>query len=269
MSDNRLKLLVAEEVDRYRPADQPAFEAIEVRWRRRRLIRRSSALAVVAVLAAAAVAVPAALLDRPGGRDPLPPAAADVPSLTQARPIGRIPWEVTGVSACNGTDCHRISDPRQVGLLVDDVNASKPYPFSYHPCGAQPPNLITLTFTGPQEPYPVIEVMAGCDWWTVRGETQRYEGWGLVRQSALQAQRLGVVIHDCGVTSPYIDEPASEFVGLTLDEAQSQAAQRGLTVRVLGQDGHCTRTGPEPAVRQLNRVNLYLEHGRVVTAARF
>lgn len=265
MSDNSLELLVAEEVDRHRPHDQPPFEAIEARWRRRRGIRRSLAVAAVAVLAAAAVAVPSALLDRPGGRDPLPPAAAGAPSPT--RPIGRIPWDVTGVSACDGTDCHSISDPRQLGLLVGDVNASKPYPYSYHPCGA--PTVITLTFTGPHEPYPVIEVMAGCDWWVVRGETQRYEGSGLVRQSALQAQRLGVVIHDCGVTSPYIDEPASEFVGLTLDEAQSQAAQRGMTVRVRGQDGQCTSTGPEPAVLQLNRVNLYLEHGRVVTAARF
>jgi hypothetical protein len=266
-SHNSLDLFIAEVVDRNRPQDQPPFEALEVRWRRRRAIRRSSAVAAVALIAAAAVAVPAVLVDRPGSRNPLPPAATDGPSPVHSRPIGRIPWEVSTVSACSGTDCHTITDPHQVRLMVDDLNATQPYPYERHECPRH--YVITLTFTGPQEAYPVIEVMANCDWWAVRGESQRYAGWGQVRLSAQLAQRLGVVVHDCYVTSPNSGlYGATEFLGLTLDEALSLAAQRGMGVRVFGQDGKCTSDGITDDFRR-DRVNLYLEQGRVVTASRY
>ncbi len=242
MPEQSLELFIAEVVDAHRPQDQPPFDSLELRWRRRRANRRWSAVAAVAIIAAAAVAVPAVLLDWAGGRN-LPSATTDVPSPTHSRPIGLIPWEVTSVSACSGTDCHTITDPRQVGLLVDDLNASGPYPYEYYDSSycETVPNFIALTFTGPREPYPVIDVMAKCDFWVVRGETLRYEGFGRIRDSAIQAQRLGVVVHDCGVTSRSSyngpEFSATEFVGLSLDEAESRAAQHGMSIRLLGQDG--------------------------------
>src|SRR5262245_9933963 len=71
-SHNSLDLLIAELVDYNRPQNQPPFEALLVRWRRRRVIRRGSAVAAVALIAAA-VAVPSVLVDRPDRRHPLPP----------------------------------------------------------------------------------------------------------------------------------------------------------------------------------------------------
>jgi hypothetical protein len=266
-SHNSLDMFIADVVDRNRPQEQPPFDELAARWRRRRAIRRSSAVAAVA-LVVAALAVPVVLFDRLAGRNSRPSAGNDVPSPVDSRPIGRIPWEVTSVSACRGEDCRTLTDPQHVRLLVDDLNASQPYPYEYYKCPAS--YVITMTFTGPQGPYPIIDLVADCDFWTVRGESQRYEGWGQTRESAQQAQLLGVVVHDCFVTrSSYTSEnSAAEFVGLTLDEALSQAAQRRMTVRVFGQDGKCTGDVITDDYR-LNRVNLYLEHGRVVTAARY
>jgi hypothetical protein len=266
MSD--LERLVATVVDRHRPEHQPSFEALVARWRRRRLVRRGSTMAAVFLVAAAAVAVPVALLDRSG--ETLP-AATGAPS---PRPVGRIPWDVTAVTVCDGTECRTVTDPHHLGVLVDDLNASPPVPYEMN-CDFSAP--ITLTFGGPNEPYPVVEVRDLCPWWSVRGEAERYKsvsrkGPSLsdVRLNALQALRLGVVVHDCQVSFPYIGptSPASEFVGLTVDEARSVAAQRGLSIRVRGEDGTCA---PEPTLEDLHpdRVNLYVEHGRVVTANRY
>lgn len=261
MPDDVLERLVTDAVDHHRPPNQPAFEELETRWRRRRTTRRSALAVTVAAVVAAAVAVPATLVDRPH-----PPAATGV---APSRPAGPIPLDVTGVSACNGPECRTITDAGQLGLLVDDLNGSEPYPFTYQP---QDPHalVVTLTFTGPNAPYPVVEVVANADWWSIRGTTQRYVGYNNVRQSALQAQRLGVVVHDCRVTSPYLgpESAAPEFVGLTLDEAQSLASQRKWTVRVLGQDGKCDG-GPQTDDFRLDRVDLYLERGKVSSAARF
>jgi hypothetical protein len=89
-----------------------------------------------------------------------------------------------------------------------------------------------------------------------------------IRETAHQAQRHGIVVHDCGVTSGYFGREywAPDFVGRALDDATRQAARRGYEVRVLGQDGTCAGmvTGD---LRASDRVNLYLEGGRVKTAA--
>jgi hypothetical protein len=266
MSD--LDRLVATEVDRHKPEHQPVFEDLVARWRRRRSVRRGLTVAAVFLVAAAAATVPVALLDRSG--ETLP-AATGAPS---PRPVGPIPQDVTAVTVCDGTECRTVTDPHHLGVLVDDLNASPPVPDEMD-CGFS--TLITLTFAGPNEPYPVVEMRDLCPWWSVRGEAQRYEAVSVnglstrdVRLNALQALRLGVVVHDCRVSFPYLGPPtpAPEFVGLTLDEAQSLAAQRGMSVRVQGEDGTCVPlTGLQTL--QPDRVNLYVENGRVVTANRY
>jgi len=59
--------------------------------------------------------------------------------------------------------------------------------------------------------------------------------------------------------------PAPGFVGLSEDEAMDEAAARGWTVRVLARDGE---GGARTDDYQPERVNLVLEDGRVVAAAR-
>jgi hypothetical protein len=261
MPENTVRALVTESVEQHRPDQVPPFETITARWRRRRTVRRGAA--AVAVVAVAAVAVPVALGTRSVG--PGPQVAA--PSVSGSRPAGRVPLDVTGVSACHGADCRTVSDPGQVRLLVDDLNSTVPLNGHQGPCEPDPEG-VTLTFSGPNVPYPVVTMFTGCTWWVIRGESQRYEASERARGSVLQAQRLGMVVHDCGVTSPHVEPEsfAADYVGLTLAEAQSQADRRGVLVRVLGEDAHCG--GPFNAdAKGHGRVNLYLEGGRVRSAS--
>jgi hypothetical protein len=153
-SHRSLDLLIAELVESNRPQNQPAFEALEVRWRRRRVRRRGAAVAAVALIAATVPGVLGVLGTWPDGRNPVRPGATYVP------------------------------------------------------------------------------------------------------------------IDDCGVTSPYSPPVATEFIGLTLDDALSLAAQRGMSVRIFGQDGQCETDAFTGDLRS-DRVNLYLEEGRVVSASRY
>ncbi len=268
MRSDNLSRLVADVVEQHLPDRQPPFEALVERWRRRRAIRRA-ATAVAVVAAVVVITVPAALLAGTGEPDPQRAATSPAVSTTSSagRPTGRIPWDVTGVRACRGPDCRTVTDLAQVNLLVDDINASGPYEGSDGGLCRPDSAGVTLTFTGPNEPYPVVDVMIQCDWWVIRGERQRYDDSGSVRDSAHQAQRHGVVVRDCGVTTGYLapELQAREFVGLTPDEARSLAGKRGLEVRVLGGDGSCA--GRTDDLRTDSRVNLYLERGRVKTAA--
>ena len=59
---------------------------------------------------------------------------------------------------------------------------------------------------------------------------------------------------------------AEEYVGLPLDEAQDRAKAAGLTLRVLGTDGDCVDRTDD---LRSDRVNFYVEHGTVRSAARF
>jgi hypothetical protein len=59
--------------------------------------------------------------------------------------------------------------------------------------------------------------------------------------------------------------PAPGFVGLTEAEAMDEVSARGWTVRVLARDGE---GGARPGDYQPERVNLVIEDGRVVAAAR-
>lgn len=56
---------------------------------------------------------------------------------------------------------------------------------------------------------------------------------------------------------------AQDFVGKTLEEAEALAERQGGIVRVVGRDGNCE--GRSDDLRE-NRVNVYLEKGRVVAA---
>src|SRR5690242_2533668 len=178
MPDDMLERIITDEVDRHRPTRQPPFDMLETRWRRRRTTRRSVTLAGLAVVVAATVAVPAAFLDRAAGRTPQPPAAS-------ARP-GPIPSDVTAVLACEATECRTITDPRQLGLLVDDLNGSQPLPGTYPPVDPHAV-VVTLAFTGPHASYLVVDVMGNSDGWAIRGTGRRYAGHDKVRTSALQA----------------------------------------------------------------------------------
>ncbi len=88
-------------------------------------------------------------------------------------------------------------------------------------------------------------------------------------QSAHQAQALGLVVHDCGLTSGYLkpDRVAPRYIGLTLEQARSLAGQTGVAVRVVGQDADCADLTADE--KGFDRINLYLEGGRVKTAAFF
>ncbi|MFC5002610.1 hypothetical protein ACFPIJ_32855 [Dactylosporangium cerinum] len=263
MPEDAVRTLVTESVERHRPDQVPPFETITARWRRRRTIRRGAAAA--AAVAVAAVAVPVALSTRSVG--PGPQVAA--PSVSASRLAGRVPLDVTGVSACHGADCRTVSDPGQVQLLVDDLNSTVPLNGYQGPCEPDPAG-VTLTFSGPNVPYPVVTVFTSCTWWMIRGESQRYDASVRARDSVLQAQKFGMVVHDCYVTSPYLEPGnfATDYVGLTLAEAQSQAGRRGVLVRVLGEDGNCGGLINADA-KGRNRVNLYLEGGRVKSASYF
>lgn len=82
---------------------------------------------------------------------------------------------------------------------------------------------------------------------------------------------------DCGLTSykhaPHnpalANDPsykADEYVGLSVEEAESRAKSAGLQVRVLGADGECSgRTDDATS----DRVNFYVEAGTVRAAARY
>lgn len=262
MPEDTVSSLVTESVERHRPDRVPPFETITARWRRQRTIRRGAAAAAAVV---AVAAVPAVLSTRPVG--PGPQVAAPSPSVS--RPVGRIPLDVTGVSACRGTDCRTVSDPGQVKLLVDDLNVTVPFNAYHGPCEPDPVG-VTLTFSGPNAPYPVVTMFTSCTWWVIAGESQRYDGSGRARDNAQQAQKLGMVVHDCSVTSPYLkpEDFATDYVGLTLAEAQSQAGRRGVTVRVLGEDAGCTDYMTDDD-KGFTRVNLYLEAGRVKSASYF
>jgi hypothetical protein len=265
MPDDILERFITDAVDRRRPAHQPPFETLETRWRRRRTTRRTVVSAVAAVVVAAAIAVPT-LLPGSSGR-PLPAGSPD----------GLIPADATAVKACHLAECRTVKDPRQVGLLVGDLNGSEPIPGTWEPADSRA-MVVTLTFTGPRASYPVVDVMVASDWWAIRDAPQRYTGHDNVRTSALQAFKLGVVVHDCGVTTAFFTPTetvaapetvsAPEFVGLTLPEAQALANERNLALRVFGQDGKCAND-PTTADRNTNRVNLYLEHGKVTSASRF
>lgn len=76
---------------------------------------------------------------------------------------------------------------------------------------------------------------------------------------------------DCGVglnAKALADKPgfglAPKYVGLTLGEAQSLARRSHLTVRVVGQDGHCP---PVTADARKDRVSVYVVHDRIRAAA--
>lgn len=55
------------------------------------------------------------------------------------------------------------------------------------------------------------------------------------------------------------------YVGLSLEQATDLAAERDDVLRVLGQDGVCAE-GPFTADLRSDRVNLYLDSGKVVSA---
>lgn len=55
------------------------------------------------------------------------------------------------------------------------------------------------------------------------------------------------------------------YEGLTFEQAQELAVESGDTLRVLGQDGVCAK-GPFTADSRGDRVNVYLDSGRVVSA---
>ena len=56
------------------------------------------------------------------------------------------------------------------------------------------------------------------------------------------------------------------YQGLTLPEVRRAAAARGLSLRVLGQDGEC-KLPPRGEVRQVDRLNVYVVSGKVFTAS--
>lgn len=66
----------------------------------------------------------------------------------------------------------------------------------------------------------------------------------------------------CGQALPGGSESA--YVGLTLAEARQRARTHGLVVRTLGIDGICH---PVPADLSFQRVNVYIEKGRVAWAS--
>jgi hypothetical protein len=262
MPSDHVSHLVADAVEQHVPVRQPPFEALVGRWRRRRTVRRAATAG--AVVAAVALTTSVVLVAGSGGRAPQ---VTGSPAPSVSRPAGPVPYDVTGVTACIGADCRTVTDVDQVLLLVGDLNAGEAHQTDeFRRCEPDPVG-IELTFTGPNGPYPVVDVLYKCSWWTVRGSNVSYDDRGAAGVSAHQAQRHGLVVHDCGVTSGSFGPEfrAADYVGLTLDDATALAARRGVELRVRGRDGRCTAVPLDG--KGTGRVNLYLENGRVATAA--
>jgi hypothetical protein len=62
------------------------------------------------------------------------------------------------------------------------------------------------------------------------------------------------------------ENPAPEYVGLTLEDAEALAEENGLTLRVVGEDGECFAITMD--LRD-DRVNVELADGVVIAAAFF
>ncbi len=70
-------------------------------------------------------------------------------------------------------------------------------------------------------------------------------------------------IRDGAATIP----DSGEYVGLTEEAAREKAAQAGRVLVVLEWDGGCPSASPSPSEVRGDRVNVYLQDGRVVDAA--
>jgi hypothetical protein len=58
----------------------------------------------------------------------------------------------------------------------------------------------------------------------------------------------------------------TEYVGKTLEEVQTMATARALTVRVVGRDGECMAVTDD---MRADRVNVYVEGGRVTAVGAY
>lgn len=275
MSD--LDQAVQAEIDAYRPATVPSFDALAGRKRardRRRLATGGAALSAVAL--SAAFAVPSLI----GGRPDRLPAVASSPAPSPAPSGGPVPPDrPVGAEICkeptavDGADeCFDVG-PEQAGRLAETLATGRPLQPGAAECMALPVAVYRVTFrpaSGLVDPV-VWSVPSGlCLPMTVGGKKYGLPDdaqaavagiWDSAGPAAAPVDAdAAALVERClsGLTAT----PVPGLVGRTEQEAFPPAVRTAL--RVLARDGDCT----DERLAGDGETYVVLESGRVVWAGR-